>query len=188
MVDSGRFLDFSVGFGDWSDDGHGKLDRHRVRIHSTDGSELTSELIARNYQANVTKLGFGLTHLWEDYEEFNPSVSHLLAFQQELGAVYYAVASEVQVLRDSYSIETLVLDEKRLEALPENGFLLYGSYGDPAIESYSKVPDELRLAMLIVLAGLDSVSWELVPEPQPLFGLGGSLLTGNRSVGYGRFL
>lgn len=50
-------LNFTVGFGDWSDDGHGKLEIDTVQIFSTSEVKLTPKLLKSNYLANASIWG-----------------------------------------------------------------------------------------------------------------------------------
>jgi len=182
-------LHFSVGFGDWSGDGHGKLRTHSIEIFSLDGSEVTADQIEENYLINVEKLGFGLPELWEAPEQFDPEPEQISMIQTQLSAIYYGDEDSRKVA-DEYDL-TLWSDEnlKAGERLPADSFriTIYEENGEVAFEDTDpSVPEELRLAMFIVLSGLPELDWRLLPQPKALFGRYGSLLTENRSVGYGR--
>jgi len=181
-------LPFSVTFGDWSDDGHGKTDVKHIEVYSTDGSEIAEELLKANYEANVAKLGFGLPALWADYEQFSPSEKQLIAIQRELGTAYYGESDLVGARSD---IDILSADELEGEAggeLPANAFYIITGYDSNELALKTEdAEDNLRLAMLLVLTGLPAVSWKLVKPARSIFGDAGSVLTGNQHVGYGLF-
>ena len=181
-------IPFSVTFGDWSDDGHGKTDVHQIEVYSTDGSRLTEELLKANYEANVAKLGFGLPALWSDYAQFSPSEKQIIAIQQELGAVYYGDSELAEARSDINILSADDLEVYGDGELPANAFYIITGYrsNELALEN-DGVEDNLRLAMLLVLTGLPAVSWKLVKPARSLFGDAGSVLTGNSHVGYGLF-
>jgi len=181
-------IPFSVTFGDWSDDGHGKTDVHQIEVYSTDGSKLTEDMLKANYEANVAKLGFGLPALWENYEQFSPSEKQLIAIQRELGVVYYGESDLVGARSDIDILSADDLDVYGDGELPANAFYIITGYdsNELALE-IEDTEDNLRLAMLLVLSGLSAVSWKLVKPARSLFGNAGSVLTGNRHVGYGLF-
>lgn len=184
-----KSLHFSVGFGDWAREGHGKLDIHSIEIYSTDGSELKPKQIRKNYLANVAKLGFGLPELWEDEGIFNPSFEETVEIQTQLSAIYYGSEENIRGAAD-YALE--LKDEAHLiagEGLPADSFRIRIDEEDGEVsfeDTDPKIPEELRLAMFIVLAGLPQVAWRRVSPPVALFGLEGSMLTGDSNVGYGR--
>lgn len=184
-----NLLHFSVGFGDWSGDGHGKLKTHSIEIFSLDGSEVTAEQIQGNYLANVKKLGFGLPELWEEYEQFNPEPEQISTIQTQLNAIYYGDEDSLREAEQHglnlWSDESLRAGEK----LPNDSFRIsvYEDSGEVAFEDTDPhIPEELRLAMFIVLSGLPELDWRLLRQPRALFGIGGSLLTDHHFVGYGR--
>jgi len=179
-------LPFSVTLGDWSDDGHGKTDVQQIEVYSTDGSEVTEELLKSNYDANVAKLGFGLPALWEDYEQFSPTEKQLIAIQRELGAAYYG---EEELAEKRTDITIVPWSEDDDSELGPNEFYIVAAYmtGELAIEAEDE-EDNLKLAMLLVLAGLPALGWKLLEPARSLFGDSGSVLTGNSHVGYGLFL
>lgn len=176
-------IKFTVTFGDWSDDGHGKTRSTSVEIFSTGAKELTEKRILKSYRANVAKLGFGLPELWEDYEQYSVSEDHLFAIGEKLGAVYYTSGGG-KLYGDgdeALKVQDLAKVDNPAE-LPANSFVLdkdsYDSFWLSASGS------SLKLAMFITLAGLKQVDWREL-KVRNLFGQAGSLLTGNDHVGYG---
>lgn len=183
-----QVLRFSVGLGDWSDDGHGKFSWEEVELYSSGSEPLTPELIRENYLRNRTRLGFGLPELWEDYMQSSPREPQLAALQRELGVLYYASAPAGTISRSDYSLSFTPLNDLHggVDGLPKNGFVLEFYQGSAVLSPFSY--EDLDLAMFIVLAGLEAVSWRKVKPAPPLFGFGSSLLTDNGAVGYGLFV
>jgi len=58
---------FEINIGDWSDDGHGKTEEHRVAVPS----EFTQEMIAENYKNNCKKYGITLEQPCGGYGDRN---------------------------------------------------------------------------------------------------------------------
>lgn len=180
-----RSVSFSATLGDWSSDGHGRTAVHQVEIYSLDGSEVTDELLKANYEANVAKLGFGLPALWKDYEQTSPREPQLIAIQRELGAIYYGEEDLAEQRSDLTIVPWAMEDDSEFGP---NEFYIVAGYrnGELTLESDGE-EDDLKLAMFLVLAGLPNLSWKILEPARPLFGDGGSLLTGNSHVGYGLF-
>lgn len=56
---------FSLYFGDWSDDGHGKYEKCDVIVPD----QFTKEILTENYKKNKAGFGFGLGDFARDYDD-----------------------------------------------------------------------------------------------------------------------
>lgn len=178
-------LRYTVVLGDWSDDGHGKMDRHQIEFFTESADvELTEQLIVANYQANVAKLGFGLPELWDDYEKSSPSEDQILKIRDELGAILYTDEDEEALEEAGLEHEFSSYAEVSGGPLPFEGFYTFRDYRG---KLHLEAEEPLDLAMFIILSGLPSVGWRKLKEGTVLFGGYGTPLTGNRQVGYGLY-
>lgn len=186
-------LNFVATLGDYSDDGHGKTKSFSIEIVADPGVRLTDKRIRKNYEANAEKLGFGIGNLWEDYEQYSPSMDHIKAIQEKLGAKLYAflaedgvTSSDLAEVEDEYGISFEGVYDGESD-LPSDSFILNVYNFETAFEGGDGgYGAELKLVMFVILSGLEGVSWHEIPN-RKLFGDFDSTLKLSSHVGYGLF-
>lgn len=186
-------LTFNVGFGDWSNDGHGRTRNHRIKI---DSPSITVAKLQESYQNTIKKLGFGLPELWADYEQTAPSQEHLGKMRKVLGLRFF-VADEnyIEALRSDWSnprIKPLRASSSDSDDLGPKDFIVDYFSWDNALSlsdsgEVNNIPTHLRMAMAVVFGEIEDAHWSVIVEDSFLFGDIHSLLTGNAQVGYGLF-
>jgi hypothetical protein len=180
MAESSKSLRFLTVLGHYAVDRVGKVKQTEIEIFTTDPSvDLSDELVRSNAASNFEKLGFSLADLW-DVPQLGITLQRAQAIQRELGAVYYVVDEEIAWNHRSLDFKIPEDDPDYID-LGLNGFLV----GQNRAENFL-VDSELRLALFLILQGIPGVGWRELKSSAPLlFGGLGSLVAGDKPVGYG---